>query len=269
MTNQIADGELITRYVKKQDEGAIRMLVQRYHHDLHSRFLRELRNEADAFDLQQKLWLQVTRNLGSYKDEGKFAHYLSRIASNQLNDFWRSKGRRSEVFVENRSTAGDQDDGDSEHWAVSNTGDGSPDEEQRLIESELVEYLVTVLIPGLPVDQRIAWLLRHESEYWEPGRRLDWNHLADLNGMDVDQAWESFETAREKLLTGSGQGGQDLSEDELGIFMIWTQAQRARKEQQFTWEYFSALLGVPTNTMKTRYRTAQKQLAAGLKARGQ
>ena len=54
--------------------------------------------------------------------------------------------------------------------------------------------------------------------------------------------------------------------EETLIFTVWSQAQRPRKEQQYTWEYFADLLNVHANTMKTRYRAAQKFLSDGLKA---
>lgn len=273
MLDNASDGELVSMYVIDHNESAIRALVTRHHDRLYSRFLAELKNEADAKDLEQQLWLQVVRNLSSYKDEGKFAHFLSRIASNLINDFWRSKGRRSKVFVENREqndqTSSQESDGgesfDSEHY-----GDPGPDEHERFENEELLRYLVTVLIPQVPVEQRTVWLLRHESEYWEEGRRLDWNHMAELNGTEPQEIWQTFETARSKLMKmtiAKSEKPSELTDEELLAFVVWTQAQRLDKGQQYTWEYFSDLLGVPTNTMKTRYRAAQKFLSDGLEAR--
>jgi len=123
-----------------------------------------------------------------------------------------------------------------------------------------------VLIPALPVEQRAAWLLRHESEYWEATKPFTWAHIAELNGMSDADVASMFATARDKLLMGSTNGQvTELEELELLIFVVWTQAQRYEKSKNFTWEYFAEILGQPVNTMKTRYRSAQKTLDKGLR----
>lgn len=272
MLRDLSDGELIQRYIDEQNQEAMRELVNRHHDRLYSRFLNELKNVADAKDLEQQLWLQVHRNLGSYKDDGRFAHYLSRIASNLLNDFWRQKGRRANVIADTQIRTSAQDDNaGSDDFLLNSFQDPSPDEEEKLISSELIEHLVTELIPQLPVEQRTAWLLQHESEHWETGKRLDWHHLAQLNGVDESTIWKTFESARNKLmvnaLSNSSEQRSPLTGEETLVFVVWSQAQRLTKEQVFTWDYFAEILGVPTNTMKTRYRAAQKFLSEGLKAR--
>lgn len=261
----LSDGNLISMYQDQNSELAMRTLVSRHHGKLRSRFLRELRNEADAKDLEQQLWLRVVRDLKNYRDDGKFPHFLSRIASNLLKDHWRATGRRNKVFSTS-DNFGDDDQSYAES-AAERYQDPSPNSEKQASDSELVQYLVSVLVPALPVEQRAAWLLRHESEYWESDSRLEWQHLADLNGISEAEAWNHFETAREKLMTSSHdkKPSPQLNEQELLVFLVWTQAQRLNKEQQFTWSDFAHLLGVPENTMKTRYRTAQKTLGDGLK----
>ena len=259
----LSDGELITLYTQEKSESAMRTLVGRHHASLHSRFRRELPDEADARDLQQKLWLKVVVNLKNYKDEGKFANYLSRIAGNLITDFRRGKGRQGEVIVANQSIDGETDTYD---MALSELpeGDSGEAESNRLDNDGMVEYLVKVLIPALPAEQRAAWLLQHESGYWDYDNRLDWSHLAELNGLDVEETWQFFESAREKLIVGS-KDSVPLEELENLIFLVWTQAQRLKKEQKFTWDYFAHLLGVPQETMKTRYRAARLKLSEGLK----
>ena len=266
MLNEKSDGELIANYKDTGNQTAIRTLVERHYDRVYRRFTREVRNEADASDLSQKLWLQVTRNLETYKDEGKFPQFLSTIATNLLNDHWRSTGTRSKYFVESE----DMDD-------VLDLESDSVDPERAMASDQLVTRLVTELIPALPAEQRMAWLLRHESEYWEPGQRFEWNHLAELNGISTEQAWMTFDSARHRYLgsvaavVDTDEVGTDHSPDATGItpeeqviFMIWTQANRPTKNQSFSWDYFANLLNVPVNTMKTRYRAAQQSLAANL-----
>ena len=254
--NSETDGALIQRYVEKNDQNAMRELVGRHYDVLYRRFRRELRNEADAEDCAQRVWVQVARNLTTYNDEGKFPQFLSTIASNMIKEHWRNKSTREKVLV--------PEEEDTEYDRIASMGD-SRDPEQAAADEEMVNYLVRELIPSLPVEQRTAWLLRHESEYWEPGRRLEWAHLAELNGTDVQQTWKLFEQARTKLMSGAHATEKvAVDPDESLVFLVWTQAQRASKEESFSWEYFSELLGAPVNTMKTRYRAAQKRLADSL-----
>lgn len=270
----LPDDEIVVRYLAEGDDQLFRILVERHHQRLYSRFLSELKNSADATDLEQQLWLKVFRGLKSYKREGKFAEYLSRIASNLITDHWRSRGRRRAVFVE-QQPARDSESGDSDPTENNPASQIASNEAQvgdALDNEELVRYLVSVLIPDLPAEQRLAWLLRHESEYWEPSQRLDWCHLSELNGIPEEQAWAMFESARNKLMSVATHASRDkanVDNEEMLIFMVWSQAQRLHKEEHYTWEYFAQLLNVPVNTMKTRYRAAQKSLSEGLKSKMQ
>jgi RNA polymerase sigma factor (sigma-70 family) len=254
--NQLEDGELIKRYVEQSDENAMRVLVTRHYDTLYRRFRRELKNDADAEDCAQRVWVQVARNLPNYNDEGKFPQFLSTISSNMIKEHWRNRSTREKVLVE--------EDADTDYERMESMGD-TRDPERLSVNDELVEYLVKVLIPDLPVEQRIVWLLRHESEYWEPGKRLEWNHLAELNGVDTANAWSIFESARRKFMQSAMRDATtEVDAIESLIFLVWTQSQRASKDESFSWDYFSELLGVSVNTMKTRYRAAQKKLAESL-----
>jgi len=263
MINEKSDGELIALYNDSGNQAAIRILVERHYERIYRRFAREVRNEADAGDLSQKLWLQVTRNLTNYKDEDKFPQFLSTIATNILNDHWRQTGTRSKYITE-----------PDENEDILDLEADTVDPERALENDQLVMRLVTELIPALPPEQRMAWLLRHESEYWEPGQRFEWKHLAELNGITIDEAWTKFDAARHRYFAAHQDSNSHSSTDadldsdveieQQVIFMIWTQANRPTKNQSFSWDYFANLLNVPVNTMKTRYRSAQQTLATSL-----
>jgi len=264
-----SDGELIAQYIQHRgaSDEAMRELVGRHNEVMYARFLAKVRNESDANDLQQELWSRVARSLHRYQDEEKFSHYLSKLASNVLIDFYRKSGRDKDVFADQSAEKYSEDFADDQHDSyLSSYEDASQNTEQNTSNSELIQHLIGVLIPGLPVEQRAAWLLRHEAEYWEPSRPFEWRHLAELNNVSEAEANSVFETARNKLMVASVAGkSAALEELELLVFLVWTQAQRWDKSKNFTWDYFSELLGQPVNTMKTRYRTAQKALEKGLK----
>jgi len=253
---ECSDNELIELYVKNANEAAFEVLLKRYYGFVYKRFVSQV-GQADADDLVQQLWIRVLDHLKDYRDEGKFSAFLSTIARNLLNDYWRRAGVRNPV------NADWQEDDDDRNLNFS-TKEGST--EDQIISQEAVRYLTTNLIPTLPCEQRMIYLLRHESEHWEEKARLQWHHLAELNGIDVDTAWNRFESARGQMVQtslGDDSSGQ-IDEEDLLVFLVWTQAQRPDKSQKYTESYFADLLNVSVNTLKTRYKAASKRLSEGM-----
>jgi len=263
-----SDGELIQLYVQHRSDSdtALRVLIERHNQKMFDRYMAKVHDKTVASDLVQELWTKVAANLPRYKDEGKFEHYLSKLHSNVRIDYYRKSGRDRAVFVDKQSARATSDFADSdEEYYAENYADPGQNAEEQVSKDALAHYLSESLIPALPVEQRAAWLLRHESEYWEPGRRFEWRHLANLNNLTEEETAAIFESARHKLMTNrTTQSRAVLEEIELLVFMVWTQAQRLDKSQKFTWDDFAELLGQPVSTMKTRYRTAQQSLQKGL-----
>lgn len=257
--NVLSDSQLIQRYVGDGDKPAFESLLKRYYQITFQRFIKHCRDPDLAADLTQQLWTQMVKSLGNYRDDGKFPNFLMRSVTNLLFDHWRRKGVKDKVIQE--SYRDDEDD------FVALAPDPSAGTESRVELQEQIDHLTGDLIPALPCEQRLAFLLKHESEYWEDKQRLSWQHLAQLNGLDESTAWQLFEDTRNALLRADNKGKNhpDTACEAVLIFLVWTQAQRISKKQDFTWSYFSKILNVPENTLKTRYRTALKTLADGLK----
>ena len=256
------DNELIQLFVRDNDNKAMNVLVRRHYQRLFKRFRKHLKDENKANDLCQDLWLKVIRSLPNYKDQSKFEYYLNTVATNLLKDHWQTDKSSMEQPLYNS-----QDDDVSDHLVRQNGQSYSPSEEENSAKSRAINYLTHTLIPKLPVDQRLVYLLRHESEHWDANSPLQWQHLADLNGMETEEVIEMFITARDKLTRNSinPENPEPVSSLEYLIFLIWTQSQRVNKNRKLTETYFAALLGMPVNTFKTKYRAAVKTLAEGLK----
>lgn len=254
----LTDGELIQLYVKGADEQAFETLLRRYYSFVYKRFAAQC-GQTNADDLCQQLWIRVLDHLQDYKDEGKFSAFLSTIARNLLNDHWRRTGVRSQVAAEWDDEAVERDREFASH-------EGSV--EDQVVRQSAIKYLVAEMIPSLPCEQRMIYLLRHESEHWDQKCRLEWSHLAELNGIDESTAWARFEAARTKMVknTTTGRCDDEVEDEELLIFVVWTQAQRPDKSGKYTESYFAELLGVPVNTLKTRYKAASTRLAEGMSA---
>lgn len=227
-----ADAVLIELYRTERDREAMRALVERHHDPIRRRLRRELRDDAEAEACSERLWIEVARRLDDYRDEGEFPRWLSTIAT---------------ALIEERRAV------DAPEPGPGPVGDG------------LVDRLVRELIPALPVDQRTAWLLRHESALRDPEHRLEWTHLAELNGVDVADAWSLFESARGRLIGGARSASSTaLDEQEMLVFLVWTEAQRAAGPERVSWGYLGELLGVPAATMEARYRAARERLTGAL-----
>lgn len=256
-TDEQSDAELMELFRKGGDQKAFETLVRRHYRNVHRRFARRTGNEADADDLCQRLWIRVVENVDNYDDSGRFPNYIATIARNLLTDYWRKKGVRDAVDAD-WPEDNEQLDRDLRYKST----DGEADSE--LTRQQAIKRLITEFIPKLPVEQRTIYLLRHESEHWETKQRMGWKHLADLNGIDIDAAWQRFDAARRSLLLGGDSRAQLQDSEEACVFFVWTQAQRPGKEYSFTENDFAQMLSVPVNTLKTRYRTAVRQLAQNL-----
>jgi RNA polymerase sigma-70 factor (ECF subfamily) len=257
----LSDGELIREFVDASNERAFDTLLRRHYQRLHRRLSAKLRDEDKAHDLCQTLWMRVLNNLAEYKDDQKFEHYLNTIASNLLKDHWRSNRSDSEVslFDEEGADA-------SEYGGFDQLADPGIDEERQYINRSAINTLINKVIPALPCEQRLIYLLRHESEFWDGKQPLQWQHLAEMNDLDVEQASELFQSVRDKLVK-AGNGGADKPEldcMENLVFLLWTQSHRVDKRSKLTEQYFADLLNLPVNTFKTRYRASVKALGEGM-----
>lgn len=249
------DAKLIRAYLQQGDQLAFKTLLDRYYGLVFSIVTRSLRGAADTEDLVQNVWFKVINSLSRYDDSGKFAAFVGTIARNEVTDYWRARGVRDKAAYKPM---------DEEEFNIEHFPDPAADTLLSQIGHEDADFLTTKLIPALPVEQRTVFLLKHESEWWEGQKRLDWGHLSGLNGIQPKQAWLHFESARAKLCDGRRD---EVDAQELGVFLVWTQAQRLNKSAKYTENYFAELLGIPTNTLKTRYRTAIQTLMAGMKDR--
>lgn len=87
------DEKLVEAYRSGETE-VFRILVERYHDDLH-RFLTRLAGDRQvAEDAFQEAFLQIHLSLGSFDTTRRFRPWLFTIAANKARDLLRKKGRR-------------------------------------------------------------------------------------------------------------------------------------------------------------------------------
>jgi len=242
--NELSDADMVEAWRTNNDEAALNALVSKYYPLVFRRLKYKVSSLSTAEDITQNSFIKLIKSLDNYTEQGKFASFLSTIVSGQIIDYYRINGKHSldeefnaDFHIDENSTQNDLAD--------------------NLSASREIEYLVTHCIPRLPVQERLVFLLMHESEFWDFETPLDWTHLAVLNGIDKETAWARFESAREMLMTGTPTDRIDT--EDLLIFLVWTEAKRPFKTNH-TLQYYASLLGEAEQNLRNRSHKAKKRL---------
>ena len=94
------DAELIAA-VLKGDAASFEPLVRKYSARLFAMARRYARKESEVEDIVQEIWLKTFGNLGSFRGEAPFEHWLMRLAVRTCYDSLRAHRRNRETaFVE-------------------------------------------------------------------------------------------------------------------------------------------------------------------------
>src|SRR5580700_3885054 len=97
------DAALMLR-VKRGDRAAFAELVERYKQPVMNFVFRSLRDEAEAEDLAQNVFLQVYKSRSRYKQTAKFSTWLFTIARNLCLNELRRRSRHPAESLEESQT---------------------------------------------------------------------------------------------------------------------------------------------------------------------
>jgi RNA polymerase sigma-70 factor (ECF subfamily) len=148
-----SDSDLVRR-AQSEDINAFCLLAERYARRIHLLALHYCRNDQDAEDLSQEVWLKAYQALGQFRFDASFYTWLRRITINSFlnhrrSSFFRRRGQTTavqlvqidseapEMFIESRLS--------------------SP---ENIYNKLLFENVVSALAELTP-SQRLAFLLRH------------------------------------------------------------------------------------------------------------
>src|SRR5579859_6375249 len=150
------DAALMLR-VKRGDRAAFAELVDKYKQPVMNFIFRSLRDEAEAEDLAQNVFLQVYKSRSRYKQTAKFSTWLFTIARNLcLNELRRRSRHPAESLEETHTENEDQPPRQFEDKSQM----GAPD---KVLHGELAEKIDEALAE-LPENQRSAILLCRQDE---------------------------------------------------------------------------------------------------------
>ena len=132
------------------DAAAFEQLYGRHKGAVYRYILRSVKGAGEAEELFQDVWMRVIEARERYAPQAKFATWLYTIAHNRLVDHWRARGLTLVSL--------DDEAGDTPEPAA---GDAS--EPGRIAAGRAALARLAMAIEALPLAQREAFLLHHES----------------------------------------------------------------------------------------------------------
>ena len=179
-----SDAELMLR-VKRGDRTAFEALVEKYKQHLMNFVQRTLRDEVEAEDLAQNVFLQVFKSRARYERTAKFSTWLFTIARNLcLNEIRRRSRHPAESIEETNVQHEDQPQKQYEDKNVALPVDA-------LLHGELAEKIDEAL-DALPENQRSALLLCRQEE-------LSYEEIAEIIGCSLAATKSLIHRGRETL----------------------------------------------------------------------
>jgi len=146
----------VTDWVRRAQEGDVRafeQLFQQYQRGIYNTVYQMVRNDADAADLTQEVFVRAYRALPRLQTPEAFTSWLYRIAVNLSRNWLRDRGR---VRVESLELPGD----DGEEGNTREIADPSGDPASLAQTKDMQEW-VRKAIAGLSPDHRAVVTLHH------------------------------------------------------------------------------------------------------------
>jgi RNA polymerase sigma-70 factor (ECF subfamily) len=164
------DAALMLR-VKRGDRVAFAGLVDKYKQPVLNFIFRSLRDEIEAEDLAQTVFLQVYKSRSRYKRTAKFSTWLFTIARNLCLNELRRRSRHPAESIEETHADHESRDGGAPRQYEDKSQIAPP---EKLLHGELAQKIEEALA-GLPENQRTAILLCRQEElsYEEIAKILD------------------------------------------------------------------------------------------------
>ncbi len=178
----VADAELVAQ-LQLGSEAAFRTLVERYQSRIYRTVFSLLRNEEEAEDVAQEVFVEVYQTIGLFRGEASLSTWLYRLATSRALKN-RRKAQAKKRFAYFTSLLGGNNDVLYE----------PPDHAHplALLEGQQQLQLLLAHIARLPDQQQVAFTLRHEQE-------LSYEQIAAVLGTTVAAVESLLFRARQTL----------------------------------------------------------------------
>lgn len=95
------DEESLVRRAQQHDTEAFARLYEAYFDKIYRYIALRIRNETEAEDITQQVFMKMLQSISSYKIKGvPFSSWIYRIAHNQVVDFLRQQNKKTTVDIE-------------------------------------------------------------------------------------------------------------------------------------------------------------------------
>ncbi len=149
----------VADWVRRAQEGDVRafeQLFQQYQRGIYNTIFQMVRNDADAADLTQEVFVRAYRALPRLQTPEAFTAWLYRIAVNLSRNWLRDRGR---VRVESLELPGEE----GEEGNTREIADPTPDPEAQTQTREM-QQRVQKAVAGLSPDHRAVVTMHHLQE---------------------------------------------------------------------------------------------------------
>ncbi len=166
---KLSDNELVLRY-QSGDESALKTLIERYGKRLYSYIFISVKNKELAEDIFQDTFVKVINTIrsGNYYEEGKFFHWIMRIANNLKVDYYRR--------AQKMPMTGPSENFDAIDMLISR----EESVEQTMVREQVYADLNRV-VAFLPAEQREVLQLRIYNDY-------SFKEIAEATGVSINTA---------------------------------------------------------------------------------
>ena len=97
----LQDEEGLVQRAQKQDHQAFAQLYEAYFDKIYKYVSFRVRNEMEAEDMTQQVFMKVLNSISSYKNQGvPFSSWVYRIAHNVVVDFMRQQNKKATVDID-------------------------------------------------------------------------------------------------------------------------------------------------------------------------
>jgi RNA polymerase sigma-70 factor (ECF subfamily) len=187
--------EVLVGRARNKDVAAFEELLGRYEDKLYRLAMRFVRNENDAQEILQDVFLSAWRNLPGFEGRAQFGSWMYRVTVNAALMFLRARNRHPEVMLDDiepgtlHKVAEQSVHGSSEDWSQ------RPDEQ---FQSEELRRHIQTAVDALPDGLRTVFLVRDVEG-------LSTEETADLLGLSLPAVKTRLHRARLALREAIGQ----------------------------------------------------------------
>lgn len=169
--------------LKQGDEQAFKILVDTYQHKVYNICIGFLKNEEDADDVSQEVFVEVFNSVGTFEEKSDLGTWVYRITVNKSLEFLRSQ-KRKKRFAWLTSLFGKEDIYGEQHADFLHPGVQLENKERSAILFKKIEMLVD--------SQKTAFVL-HKIE------GLSYAEIADVMEVSVSSVESLMHRAKKNL----------------------------------------------------------------------